>query len=221
MNQAEWLMCDDPEAMFRHLHTRASDRKLRLFMCACCRRAWALANDARLEEILPVIESFADRAVKDRERGRAHRIGGEVLQTASNSASCLGAQLWNAARKNLDRSDYDFGKSAAAAFGWAAGNGRVFFDAKEAESACQASLVRDIFGNPFRPVAFDPAWRTDTALTLARQMYDTREFSAAPILADALQDAGCDCDELLNHLRETSATHVRGCWALDLVLGKE
>ncbi|MBM3979141.1 MAG: hypothetical protein FJ304_02435 [Planctomycetes bacterium] len=81
--------------------------------------------------------------------------------------------------------------------------------------------MRDIFGNPFRPVAFDPAWRTDTALTLARQMYDTREFSAAPILADALQDAGCDCDELLNHLRETSATHVRGCWALDLVLGKE
>jgi hypothetical protein len=83
------------------------------------------------------------------------------------------------------------------------------------------ATIREIFGHPFRPVAFDPAWRTDTALTLAKQMYDAREFSATPILADALQDAGCDAEELLSHLRDPSATHVRGCWAIDLVLGKE
>ncbi len=83
------------------------------------------------------------------------------------------------------------------------------------------SLMREIFVNPFRPVTLDPAWRTDTALILARQMYESREFGTAPILADALQDAGCDSDDLLNHLRDTSATHVRGCWALDMVLGKE
>lgn len=82
------------------------------------------------------------------------------------------------------------------------------------------SFIHEIVGNPFRPVTFSPEWRTDTALSLARQMYDTREFSAMPILADALQDAGCDSDDVLNHCRDTTQVHVRGCWVCDLVLGK-
>jgi hypothetical protein len=94
-------------------------------------------------------------------------------------------------------------------------------DATGKEDHAHAALVRDIFGNPFRPVVFDPAWRTDTAVALARQMYDSRDFSAMPILADALQDAGCDSEYVLNHCRDASATHVRGCWVVDLVLGKE
>ena len=65
-----------------------------------------------------------------------------------------------------------------------------------------------------------PAWHTPDVLMLARGIYDQHAFERMPILADALQDAGCDSDDLLNHLRDTSATHVRGCWALDLVLGK-
>jgi hypothetical protein len=81
-------------------------------------------------------------------------------------------------------------------------------------------FLHEIFGNPFRPIPFLPEWRTDTALTLARQMYDSRDFSAMPILADALQDAGCDSDDILSHCRGAGATHVRGCWAVDLVLGK-
>jgi hypothetical protein len=81
-------------------------------------------------------------------------------------------------------------------------------------------LIYDIFGNPFRSVPFSPAWRTDTALSLARQMYNSREFSAMPILADALQDVGCDNEAILSHCRDTSPTHVRGCWVVDLVLGK-
>jgi hypothetical protein len=84
-----------------------------------------------------------------------------------------------------------------------------------------AVLLRDIFGNPFRPVTFSPSWRTDTAVALARQMYESREFSAMPILADALQEAGCDNDDILFHCRDANATHVRGCWVVDLVLGKE
>jgi hypothetical protein len=80
-------------------------------------------------------------------------------------------------------------------------------------------LLHDIFGNPFRPVAFDPAWRTDTVVSLAKGLYESRDFSAMPILADALQDAGCDCDDILNHCRDESLTHVRGCWVVDLVLG--
>jgi hypothetical protein len=82
-------------------------------------------------------------------------------------------------------------------------------------------LLREIAGDPYRPVKFKPEWRTDTVMTLARQMYDSREFSAMPILADALQDAGCNVETMLNHCRDTSLTHVRGCWVVDLVLGKE
>ncbi|MBN9122750.1 MAG: hypothetical protein J0I06_27025 [Planctomycetes bacterium] len=77
-----------------------------------------------------------------------------------------------------------------------------------------------MFGNPFRPVDFTP-WRTDTALSLAQQMYDSRDFGAMPIFADALQDAGCDSDDVLNHCRNAAQTHVRGCWVVDGVLGKE
>jgi hypothetical protein len=81
-------------------------------------------------------------------------------------------------------------------------------------------LLRDIFGNPFRPVSFSPAWRTDTAVALARQMYESRDFGAMPILADALQDAGCDDADILEHCRGPGP-HVRGCWVVDLVLDKE
>jgi hypothetical protein len=84
----------------------------------------------------------------------------------------------------------------------------------------QVHLLHDIFGNPFRPATFAPAWRTDTAVSLARQMYDSRDFSAMPILADALQDAGCANVDILDHCRG-SGPHVRGCWVVDLVLGKE
>lgn len=91
---------------------------------------------------------------------------------------------------------------------------------RRAVSAQVCPILRDIFGNPFRRLRFAPAWRTDTARTLARQMYDSRDFTAAPILADALQDAGCDYDDLLNHLRDPDQPHVRGCWAVDLVLEK-
>ena len=80
--------------------------------------------------------------------------------------------------------------------------------------------MRDLFGNPFRPVTFSPSWRTDTALSLARTMYDSRDFGAMPILADALQDVGCDSDDVLDHCRDAKQPHVRGCWVCDLVLGK-
>jgi hypothetical protein len=80
-------------------------------------------------------------------------------------------------------------------------------------------LLREIFGNPFRPMSFSPDWHTDTVLVLAQQMYEARDFSAMPILADALQDAGCNDPEVLDHCRQPGV-HVRGCWVVDLVLGK-
>ena len=87
-------------------------------------------------------------------------------------------------------------------------------------SAEQVQLIRCLCGNPFRKVRFNKKWRTDTVLALARTMYESREFGAMPILADALQDAGCDNDDILDHCHG-AGPHVRGCWVVDLVLGKE
>jgi hypothetical protein len=81
-------------------------------------------------------------------------------------------------------------------------------------------LFREVFGNPFRSAAFSSEWRTGTAVALSRQMYDSREFSTMPILADALQDAGCEDEQILNHCRGNTS-HVRCRWVVDLALGKE
>jgi hypothetical protein len=81
-------------------------------------------------------------------------------------------------------------------------------------------LSRCVFGNPFRPVAFDPRWRTADVLGLARGIYEDRAFDRLPLLADALMDAGCADEQVLGHCR-SEGPHVRGCWVVDLVLGKE
>lgn len=84
----------------------------------------------------------------------------------------------------------------------------------------QAALVRDIFGNPFRPAPVDPSWLTATVRELARGIYEDRAFDRLPILADALEDAGCADPEVLGHCRG-EGPNVRGCWVIDRLLGKE
>ncbi|MBL8799438.1 MAG: hypothetical protein JNM56_36490 [Planctomycetia bacterium] len=88
-----------------------------------------------------------------------------------------------------------------------------------AEGRNQCSLLRCIFGNPFRPVAIASSWHTSTVGQLAQAIYDERAFDRLPILGDALEDAGCDNGDILSHCREPGA-HARGCWPLDLILGK-
>jgi hypothetical protein len=83
-----------------------------------------------------------------------------------------------------------------------------------------AAFLKGIFGNPFRPVAFDPRWRTADTVGLATGIYEDRAFDRLPLLADALMDVGCDNDELLEHCR-VEGPHVRGCWLIDRVLGRE
>ena len=92
---------------------------------------------------------------------------------------------------------------------------------RQAEYRWQCRVFRDIFGNPFRPVSLNAEWLTSTVVALAEGIYAERAFDRMPILADALQDAGCDNDDVLNHCRDTSLTHVRGCWVVDLVLAKK
>jgi hypothetical protein len=96
------------------------------------------------------------------------------------------------------------------------------YDAKiaKAEWAAQACFVRDIFGNPFRKVKVKRVWLTGNVVALAQTIYDDRFFDRLPILADALEDAGCDNADFLNHCRQPGE-HVRGCWVVDLVLEKD
>jgi hypothetical protein len=99
------------------------------------------------------------------------------------------------------------------------------------DAFAQANLLRDIFGNPFRPVTLNPSWRTSAVVALATSIYEERAFDRMPILADALEDAGCDNADILAHCRDPHllesrgalpprTPHVRGCWVVDLVLGK-
>jgi hypothetical protein len=81
-----------------------------------------------------------------------------------------------------------------------------------------AGLLRDIFGNPFRPVAFDPAWRTPDVVALATEIHERQSFDRMPSLADALEGSGCRDADVLSHCRIPSG-HVRGYWVIDAILG--
>ena len=98
--------------------------------------------------------------------------------------------------------------------------GRSVKAARIRERQHQRRLIREIAGNPFQPVAFDHSWLTSTVVALAQGVHNDRAFDRLPILADALQDAGCENVDILNHCRQPG-THVRGCWVIDLVLRRE
>jgi len=91
---------------------------------------------------------------------------------------------------------------------------------EQAEQAAQADLLRCVFGNSFRPITLDPSWLSSTVTQLAESIYQERAFDRLPILADALTDAGCNQEDILNHCR-SGGEHCRGCWVVDAVLGKE
>jgi hypothetical protein len=95
------------------------------------------------------------------------------------------------------------------------GAGTWFFS----EDRALADLMREVFGNPFRPVEIDASWRTTNVVALAQAFYEERAFERMPILGDALEESGCDNTGILNHCRQPGE-HVRGCWVVDQVLGK-
>jgi len=103
---------------------------------------------------------------------------------------------------------------------WTSPHDQRWQEVQAGERTAQAALLRDIFGNPFRPVAVDPAWLIPTVTFLARMIYEERSFDQMPDLADALEAAGCANEEILAHCRGPGE-HVRGCWVVDLILGKE
>jgi hypothetical protein len=229
MNEAEWSACADPALLLEHLEGNLSDRKLRLFAVGCCRHIWDLLPDERSRNAIEVAERYADGLAPRAERDAA---GGLALgATGRRTAHPAWAAYWTASRKlpscitnvhegaaeALARTAAHAAKAAGADLGaaWEAG--------RAAGLRRQVELLRDIAGNPFRPSSLDPAWlrwRGGLIARMAEQMYQDRDFRDLPILADALEEAGCADEGLLSHCRRPGE-HARGCWALDLVLGRE
>jgi hypothetical protein len=219
MDEVGWEACTDPETMLPLL-VEAGERKLRLLTCACLRRLWPLLPDGPSRQAVEVGEAWAD--------GLAGR---QDLDAAFDAAVDFGVvpaedpALPQAAAEAVQGAAAvfpDYGAALHAAGEWAARQGRG-----NEERATLARLVRCVFGPlPFRGVARDPAWLTAEVLSLAQAAYEERalpsgglEPARLALLADALEDAGCADAHVLRYLRGPGP-HVRGCWPVDLILGK-
>jgi hypothetical protein len=234
MTEAEWLACDDPGQMLRFLHGKASGRKLRRFAVACVRRVRHLLTDERSRRAVEVAERYAD-GMADGEDVRLAAIGAETVADAAAASSTTAAQeaaasaafaaLNATALRAETAADYAAANAGSAAYHAAtAANAPSAARARAAERAGQSRLLRDLFGPlAFRPVVIAPAllaWNDGAVRNMAQAIYDERAFDRLPILADALEDSGCTSEELLSHCRAAGG-HVRGCWAVDLLLGQE
>ena len=197
MTEAEWLACADPVPMLDLVSGTAAGRKLRLFAAACSRRVWGRLDDLGRAAV-EVAEQYAD--------GLA---GADALRAARLACRGAGAAAaWYAAATRPAVAARNAALSALA------GADPV------AERAAQTELLRCVLGNPFRPVATNPAWLTPTVVSLAEGIYADRAYDRLPVLADALRDAGCEDPDVVSHCRGPGS-HVRGCWVVDLVLGRE
>jgi hypothetical protein len=224
MTEAEWQECESPTEMlgFLQAQRRPSERRLRLFGVVCCRHSSDLITDSRLRRAVDVAEKYADGRAEEREQLEAETGVIDVFENQLDEIQPDGSFRCDPILALISGMSYTAEDAAVhvESIARSAENDTDSFAGIQKELQYEHSAyLRDIFGNPFRPVSFSASWRTDTAVTLARQMYDSREFSAMPILADALQDAGCDDATILDHCRGPGP-HVRGCWVVDLVLGK-
>jgi hypothetical protein len=227
MTEAEWLACTDPEPMLAFLRGKAGDRKLRLYACGCCRLVWPLLTDPRSRAAVEAAESYADGLIGVGELRAAYRAAHAAARAAQRrrgqaSGSTLPpeAQAEHAAKAAV-RAATQKDALLASAEVWLA-SGRTW-DERGPVRRSEASLLRCLFGNPFRPVSADPAWLAwngGTIPRLAGTIYADRAFGRLPVLADALEEAGCTNAEVLAHCRGPGP-HAKGCWLLDLVSGRQ
>jgi hypothetical protein len=202
MTEQEWLACTDPMPMLELLRGKVSDRKMRLFAVTCLKKLWALLSDERSRRAVEVVGAYVEGRATDDDMWR---VRDEAFEAVRDDIFCslrfmaADITLLSGLAKIADACLQDLRK----------------YPASDAPA-----VLLEVFGNPFRPVTVNPAWRTLNVTALAQSIYDNRTFDRLPILADALEDAGCDNADILNHCRQPGE-HVRGCWVVDLVLGKE
>jgi len=223
-------------------------RKVVLYVCACCQRVRSLFPSEDFRAVIDWGEEQADHLSKVNTTDLSGRVvldmytiddltfdwpEDTVDYCLAWSARWLSVLIW---ADNDDRNHtsipnmiaqavwlHQYGKPSLSSPTLSHSFARDYSELPaevKAERDAQCFIMRDVFGNPFRPIVLDPHWLTPTVLALANQMYESRDVTMMPILADALQDAGCDNDDILNHCRDEKQVHVRGCWVVDLVLGK-
>lgn len=245
MTEAEWLACEEPGPMLDFLKGKASDRKVRLFSISCCRRIWQFLDSPSSRNVVEVMEQVVEgaaleahleaaaegaKAYRDSARGRRSEIGcGAAFAAASITEDYPGEEeVWSASRTALCTQN---------CFGWVAYEVCISDQQEErarlaqetadaAEGMVLSHVLRDIIGNPFLPKRLSPRYATADVVRLAAMAYDVRALPSGEldsarlaVLSDALEDAGCTDADILSHLR-LPGPHVRGCWALDLLLGK-
>jgi hypothetical protein len=240
ITREQWRLSRSPGQMLSHLEatrgvygTRTGQRKIRLFHLACCRRGRKLLERDPVRPVLEAAERHADGAYRrDRLVRLIARVRSEVRDSLPDGVCVCEESFYTRRMYEYLRRQVGYLRGGVL---WSADPQPEYFpDAHyltiafgvaglelARELSAQSALLRDIFGDPFRPPRFSPAWRTETAVLLAQQMYESRDFGAMPILADALQDADCNDAAILSHCRNRKQTHVRGCWVVDAVLGKE
>jgi hypothetical protein len=231
MKEVNWKICNDPTPRLEWLQGKASERKVRLFGLACYRRLWHLLPSDRWKILADVCEQFVDKKASRSELDRAWwRVPtvssdyGEYLVVVANN---IGFSAFTSSRAQTLASAA--AKAVAGAVGGTLGVEAAKCLPRDAERTVQAILLRDIFGNPFHPIPISPAflaWHDSTVVQLAQAAYEERHLPEGTldngrlaILADALEEAGCTDADILGHLREPGP-HVRGCWPVDLCLGK-
>jgi hypothetical protein len=229
MNESQWLECKSLTLpVMRWLRKHGSDRKFYLAAVASLRQVEHLLTEPASRAAIDVAERFADGQATLAEMHVARdgavtakfsgQVGYATKEEIKRQYACMAAWyvatphdqapapkngprgIWLAAYNAIDNATN-------------AGNPRE-------TRPRHAGLMRDIIGNPFQPVKVDPAWLTSNVVALATAIYEQRAFERMPILADALEDAGCTSSEILEHCR-SGGEHVRGCWVVDLLLGKE
>jgi hypothetical protein len=247
--EAEWIAGTDPLLLVNAVADKMSDRKLRLLLVACCRRIWPLLQDRRLQVGVERAEEYAEGMRTDEELADAARTANETVielrrsgerglsflgcaagavVTACSEQGYLGCRIhsfvgrymkWSYAVMN----GVDAAAEAAAHWlnrGQGTASSLSQFVAAERQGQCL--LVRDIIGNPFRSTTLAQSWLTwndGTVVRLAQTICQERAFDHLPVLADALEEAGCNDADILNHCR-VPGTHVRGCWLIDAFLGR-
>jgi hypothetical protein len=217
MTEEEWLQSSKPSEMFDILGKRATGRRLQLFAVACVLQIWEQSTDPRLRCVIRVAERQADSRANEEEKLQALNSLDDYMDEfcEHDVTPSVPPSLFAEPFFTKDASE------VACCIAETAKYQHDGFDGIDAEIEFeQCGFLRDIFGNPFRPVDFDARWRTSDVLGLARAIYEDRTFDRLPILADALMDAGCADEQIIAHCRG-DGPHVRGCWVVDLVLGKE
>jgi hypothetical protein len=220
MTEAEWLTCADPAPMLELLKGKASDRKVRLFACACCRHVWCHLTEAGQREVVEWFEAVTDCAVP---------VDVAPPQFGDEDETVYLVSLPElAARFAVEALRDGHWVNAPAMCARVVSDGGAERGRMHAEKSAQCDILRDILGNPFSPAPqLSPTWLTPKVLSLAQLAYEPRRLPEGTLeperlvaVAECLEEAGCTEESVLEHLRE-ARPHVRGCWTVDVILGKE